>query len=74
MGQDDGQSPGDNRRFDENEEEMIEATKKIDTLSPEDCRKHIEKNFSREKMTENYFAIYKKVLADQTSLESLAVH
>lgn len=45
------------------EEEMIEATKKVDSLKPSDCRKHIEDNFSLEKMAKDYLEIYKKILS-----------
>jgi glycosyltransferase involved in cell wall biosynthesis len=45
------------------EEEMIEATKLVDKIKPEDCRKHVEKNFSREKMARDYLEVYEKVLA-----------
>jgi glycosyltransferase involved in cell wall biosynthesis len=44
------------------EEEMFEAAKNIDKINPEDCRKHIEKNFSLETMADEYLKIYRKVL------------
>jgi len=46
------------------EEELIEAVKNIDKIKPEDCRKHVEENFSVEKMAENYLKVYKKVLGE----------
>lgn len=46
----------------EDEKEMVEALGKIDTISPENCRRHIENNFSREKMTRDYINIYERVL------------
>jgi len=42
------------------EEEMAEKVKQIDKLRPGDCRRHIEENFSIEKMTGNYIEMYKK--------------
>jgi len=45
------------------EDEMIRATKNIDKIKPQNCRKHIEENYSREKMAENYIAVYKKILS-----------
>ncbi|MFW6134435.1 MAG: glycosyltransferase family 4 protein [Elusimicrobiota bacterium] len=45
-----------------NEKEMIEALKDIDKIKPEDCRKHVEKYFSVEKMAENYANLYKNIL------------
>ncbi len=46
----------------DSEDEMAQAIKKIDKIKPQDCRKHIEENYSREKMAENYAAVYEKVL------------
>ncbi|MDD3006577.1 MAG: glycosyltransferase family 4 protein [Candidatus Pacebacteria bacterium] len=43
-------------------EEMMEAIKNIDSIKREDCRKHVEENFSVEKMTDNYLAAYKGML------------
>jgi len=45
------------------EEEMIKATKKIDKIKPEDCRKRVEDMFSRETMTKRYLQVYKDILA-----------
>jgi len=41
---------------------LKKALKKIHTIKPEDCRKHIEKNFSLEKMVENYEKAYEYVI------------
>lgn len=38
------------------------ALKNIDKIKPEDCRKHIEKNFSLEKMVENYEKTYREIM------------
>jgi len=35
---------------------------KIDTIKREDCRKHIEENFTIKKMVENYEELYKQLL------------
>jgi glycosyltransferase involved in cell wall biosynthesis len=45
-----------------NEKEMINAIKKINKIKRKDCRSHIEKNFSVEKMTIEYEKIYKKLI------------
>ncbi|MFH1504951.1 MAG: glycosyltransferase family 4 protein [Candidatus Omnitrophota bacterium] len=45
------------------EDEMVQAVKNIDKIKPQDCRKHIEEYYSREKMAESYVAIYKKILS-----------
>lgn len=37
------------------------ALKRIGEINPEDCRKHVEKNFSLEKMVENYEKAYKEI-------------
>ncbi|MBL7155975.1 MAG: glycosyltransferase family 4 protein [Candidatus Omnitrophica bacterium] len=44
-------------------EEMVEATKRVGILKPEDCRRHAEENFSRQKMAKNYLKAYKKALS-----------
>lgn len=41
---------------------MISAMKKIDTIDRIACREHIEKNFSVEKMVEEYEKIYRKII------------
>lgn len=38
------------------------ALKNIEKIKPEDCRNHVEKNFSLEKMVENYEKAYKEIL------------
>lgn len=45
-----------------NEKEMIKAVQKIDTIKREDCRTWVEKNFSLEKMVDNYEKLYLKAL------------
>ena len=37
------------------------ALKNIDKIKPMDCRKHVEKNFSLEKMVQNYEQTYKEI-------------
>lgn len=44
------------------EEEMIKAVGKTDQISREDCRKHVEKNFTVERMVADYEKVYKKIL------------
>lgn len=46
------------------EEQMVEVIKsgKIDKIRPENCRGYVEKNFSREKLVNDYLNIYKKIL------------
>ncbi|NOQ68415.1 glycosyltransferase [Patescibacteria group bacterium] len=46
----------------ENEEEMIEAIKNIDKIDREECRKHVEENFTVEKMVDGYENAYRKIL------------
>lgn len=43
-------------------EEMIAAVKKIDNIDRRECRKHIEENFTVEKMVEGYEGVYQKVI------------
>lgn len=42
-------------------DEMAEATKKVDALNRADCRKHIEANFSLEKMVDGYEKSFLKI-------------
>lgn len=42
---------------------LKEALGKIDQINPEDCRRHAVKNFSQEKMVENYEKTYLEILA-----------
>lgn len=39
-------------------EEMVEAVRNIRSIRPEDCRRHVEENFSTERMTEDYLKLY----------------
>src|SRR3989344_4356091 len=41
---------------------LVERIKMIDTIDREQCRKHVENNFSVEKMVDGYEEIYKKIL------------
>ncbi len=43
-------------------EEMVNAVKKIDTISPKACREHVEREFSPLKMAEGYWEAYAEVL------------
>ena len=45
-----------------NSEEIIEAIKKIDQIDRKECRTHVEKNFTIEKMVDNYEKVYYKIL------------
>lgn len=44
-------------------EGLKEALKKIDQINPKDCREHVVKNFSVERMIENYEKVYHKIIA-----------
>jgi len=41
---------------------FISYAKKTKKLSPENCRKHVEKNFSLEKQVNNYISVYKDMI------------
>jgi len=43
-------------------EGLVEAIGKLDQIKREDCRKHVEENFTIEKMVSGYEDVYKKVL------------
>lgn len=46
----------------ENNEEMVEAIKKIDSIKRKDCREHVERNFTLGQMVDKYEGIYKKLI------------
>lgn len=43
-------------------EELLEAVKKVDEISPRICRQHVEKNFSSERMADGYETLYERML------------
>ncbi len=47
------------------EEEFAEALKKIDSIDPAECRRHVEDNFSVKKMAERYVSAYRKILGEK---------
>ncbi len=51
----------------ENTEEMCEAIKKINLISRHACRAWVEKNFSVEKMVDQYEALYEKLLNEKST-------
>lgn len=46
-------------------DEFVEAIPKVGQLKREDCRDHVVKNFSVQKMTDGYEAVYRQVLAER---------
>lgn len=42
--------------------QMTDAISKIDKINPLNCRKHVEQNFSRNIMSENYVRLYEQIL------------
>jgi glycosyltransferase involved in cell wall biosynthesis len=45
----------------ENVNQAVEAVGKIEQIKPADCRKHVEENFSVEKMVEGYEKVYAEI-------------
>ncbi|MCK5084807.1 MAG: glycosyltransferase family 4 protein [Candidatus Pacebacteria bacterium] len=45
-----------------NDKEMIKAIKKIDKIDRTECRKHVENNFTIEKMVDGYERVYEKII------------
>lgn len=43
-------------------EEMVESLKHIKEIDPQRCREHVERNFTSERMAENYLRLYKMIL------------
>ena len=46
----------------DNVDEAASRTKELDKINRLDCHEHVKKNFSAEKMAENYVAAYRKIL------------
>lgn len=51
-----------------NIDEAVESIKKLDKIQRVDCRTHVERHFSVEKMVDGYIQVYKKVLNLQESI------
>ena len=47
-----------------NIEGLVEAIKKIDQIDRRECRKHVEENFTVEKMVDEYEKVYYKIIED----------
>jgi glycosyltransferase involved in cell wall biosynthesis len=48
--------------FVESYQELLAAVKKVGGISPDSCRAHVEKFFSVKTMTDNYLAVYEKII------------
>ncbi len=46
----------------DNTDEMVSAVKRIHEIKPENCRRLVEQNFTKEIMASRYLALYKKIL------------
>ncbi|MEA3506953.1 MAG: glycosyltransferase family 4 protein [Elusimicrobiota bacterium] len=44
------------------EQELVEATKKTDRISPRECRRHVRENFSNTHMAQKYLDIYRDII------------
>lgn len=48
-------------------EEIVDAVKRIDTISRAECRKHVEERFTVERMVDDYEGVYAQLLDTETS-------
>jgi glycosyltransferase involved in cell wall biosynthesis len=48
-------------------EKMVNAVKNIGSINPEDCRKHVEKNFSIKKEAREYLSLYQNLINSHQS-------
>jgi glycosyltransferase involved in cell wall biosynthesis len=46
-------------------EELVDAVKRIDTINRADCRRHVERHFTVERMVDDYEAVYERRLTGQ---------
>jgi glycosyltransferase involved in cell wall biosynthesis len=56
-----------------NVDDMAQAVHRVDRIDPWRCRRHVEENFSAQRMTEAYVALYERILEDTAIGERLAV-
>ena len=52
---------------------MVRAVHRIDRIDPQRCRRHVEENFSAQRMTEGYLALYERILEEAAIGERLIV-
>jgi glycosyltransferase involved in cell wall biosynthesis len=52
---------------------MVRAVHRVDRIDPRRCRRHVEENFSAQRMTEGYLAIYERILEEAAIGERLIV-
>jgi glycosyltransferase involved in cell wall biosynthesis len=55
-------------------EEAVQAVEKIPSLSRWRCRKRFEERFSVERMTQDYVALYEKLLSDRAAQRKTSLH
>lgn len=60
-------SHGETGFVEENIEDLINRVKEIDSISRQSCRKHVEENFSKEKMASGYINTYRKLINPKLS-------
>jgi hypothetical protein len=61
------------------DEELIEAfvkayKKYADRIDPKDCRRHVEENFTYQKMAKDYLQAYKKVIENWEIIREKILH
>ena len=52
---------------------MVRAVHRVDRIDPQRCRRHVEENFSAQRMTEGYLALYERILEEAAIGERLIV-
>jgi glycosyltransferase involved in cell wall biosynthesis len=53
-------------------EGMMRAVHRIDRIDPRRCRRHVEENFSAQRMADGYLAVYERILEESAVGEALA--
>jgi len=56
----------------DNVDEMVEATLKVDRIDPRRCRRHVQANFSPERMADGYLRLYQQITRQAIPVPSLA--
>ena len=52
---------------------MVKAVRRVDRIDPRRCRRHVEENFSAQRMAEGYLALYERIIQEAAIGEALSV-
>jgi glycosyltransferase involved in cell wall biosynthesis len=53
--------------IEDNIDNLIKRVKDIEKIDRQECRKHVERNFSAKKMADGYLSVYKKLIGQNVT-------